>query len=58
MPGFYENGLSIYCEKCYFSCSTCAGPLEVDCLSCNSSQYRFFNLSVCSCQDGYYYNII
>jgi len=31
----YGDDLTGYCESCYFSCLTCLGPLNTDCIQCN-----------------------
>jgi proprotein convertase subtilisin/kexin type 5 len=33
---FYPDTVNHKCEDCHSSCYTCSGPLQTNCLSCNS----------------------
>lgn len=39
----------------YFSCSSCIGPLETDCISCSESSHRYLSSdNKCICKKGYF----
>jgi hypothetical protein len=42
------------CSKCHYSCQTCSGLTEKDCLTCPDFKVskRFFNAGKCPCQNG------
>lgn len=52
--GFYDDGSSINCSKCDYTCASCSGPGGGACLTCSSSSYRTFNSNSCVCNVGYY----
>jgi len=62
--GYFENLEYRKCEKCHYSCINCTGPLNTQCLSCNSNlgYYKAPNNeknepSICyqfNCIAGYY----
>ncbi|CAD8108038.1 unnamed protein product [Paramecium primaurelia] len=66
MKGFIsEMTFTIFCESapiknppCHFTCFTCNGPTQFNCISCSETQFRYFSNieNSCICQDGYYEN--
>ena len=56
--GFYSlDTLSTECLACHFSCGTCFGSSENECLSCKDVNSILSNF-VCTCKLGYYLDII
>ncbi|CAD8208889.1 unnamed protein product [Paramecium pentaurelia] len=41
--------------KCHYSCFTCNGPLDQNCLTCDPNSNRFYQneLKMCKCNSGY-----
>lgn len=52
--GFYDDGTSVICPKCNYTCETCSGVGGGACLSCTSTSFRTFNLNSCVCNPGRY----
>ncbi|KAL4488331.1 hypothetical protein ABPG72_019181 [Tetrahymena utriculariae] len=54
--GFIENNpITDFCKQnCHYSCQTCNGMLQNQCLDCNKNNFRTLNSSVCECDAGYY----
>ncbi|CAD8210795.1 unnamed protein product [Paramecium pentaurelia] len=50
---FDFNGMVI-CEKCHYSCGTCIGIYETDCISCIDTDHRFQVGNTCVCKEGYF----
>eukprot|EP00828_Plagiopyla_frontata_P040220 TRINITY_DN538_c0_g1_i2.p1 TRINITY_DN538_c0_g1~~TRINITY_DN538_c0_g1_i2.p1 ORF type:complete len:1831 (+),score=273.59 TRINITY_DN538_c0_g1_i2:3-5495(+) len=44
------------CQDCHFTCQTCSGPSQNDCLTCNASLQRVALAlnKTCPCAEGYY----
>ncbi|CAD8124667.1 unnamed protein product [Paramecium sonneborni] len=42
--------------KCHYSCLTCKGPLQNDCLSCDENSHRYYQSEKyeCNCNEGYF----
>ncbi|CAD8189351.1 unnamed protein product [Paramecium pentaurelia] len=42
--------------NCHYSCLTCKGPQDTDCLSCGENTNRYFQseVSMCKCNQGYF----
>ncbi len=38
--GFYDDGASISCQPCHFSCAKCNGPNNNNCTTCNAAHKR------------------
>ena len=46
---------------CHFSCESCIGPRENDCVTCNNENHRFMKNSkrkkgICYCYNGFYHD--
>ncbi|CAD8203896.1 unnamed protein product [Paramecium pentaurelia] len=52
-PHTFDDGQSLICSQCHYSCKTCNGYDESDCLTCDLD-YRQFVFSKCECPTGYY----
>ncbi|CAD8194869.1 unnamed protein product [Paramecium octaurelia] len=50
---FEYNGM-IKCEKCHYSCGTCKGISEQDCITCIDTENRFQIGNTCVCKGGYF----
>ncbi|KAG1714495.1 Extracellular matrix protein FRAS1 [Nymphon striatum] len=50
--GFYRDANS--CQKCHESCSSCFGPYNGHCLSCNHEYVLQYGYCSSQCSDGYY----
>lgn len=51
----YDNGVSDNCQPCHYSCLTCSSAGNNSCMTCNSSNFRYYdNASSCPCSIGYY----
>ncbi|CAD8195626.1 unnamed protein product [Paramecium octaurelia] len=50
---YYSDGKSLECQACHFTCKTCNGSLESNCLTCNLT-YRQYSMFKCICPDGYF----
>ncbi|CAD8069752.1 unnamed protein product [Paramecium sonneborni] len=50
---FFDDGYSLKCQQCDFTCNTCNGPLSSNCLTCDNS-YRQLDFSTCICPDQHY----
>lgn len=51
-----DNGTP-FCFKCHYTCPSCSGPLDTNCVSCNDAvtkRYMPENLKTCPCSNGYY----
>ncbi|CAD8167073.1 unnamed protein product [Paramecium pentaurelia] len=49
----FDDGFSQQCQECDQSCKTCYGPLQSNCLTCDTN-YRQMELSYCVCPIKYY----
>jgi hypothetical protein len=49
--GFYDSG-SVDCQPCHYSCATCVGPNDNNCLTCSSTSNRAVISYTCPCKDG------
>ncbi|CAD8193803.1 unnamed protein product [Paramecium octaurelia] len=51
----YNEDKQILFQACHYSCQTCQGPLESNCITCDSQANRYFlqEISTCECQQGY-----
>lgn len=62
LDGTYPSTTSVDCLTCHTKCKTCKGPLETDCLSCNSTgEYPYFNSTSGACMAScgqYFYGIL
>jgi proprotein convertase subtilisin/kexin type 5 len=52
--GFYDDGSSVVCPSCHYSCKTCTGPSSGACLTCEASFYRAQLANTCPCTLGHY----
>lgn len=52
--GFYDDGSSNICRSCHYSCKTCNGGTNANCLTCNTAAYRYKVVNSCPCNPGYY----
>ncbi|CAD8177777.1 unnamed protein product [Paramecium octaurelia] len=53
--GYGSDGIQDICIKCHYSCMSCKGPLETDCLQCSSIAHRYLTIdNKCSCTQAYY----
>ncbi|EAS03999.2 EGF-like domain protein (macronuclear) [Tetrahymena thermophila SB210] len=55
--GYYVDPVNISnptCLKCHYSCQSCNGPNQTDCLTCDINQGRKINGGTCICIDGTY----
>ncbi|CAD8134634.1 unnamed protein product [Paramecium pentaurelia] len=50
---FDFNGMLI-CQKCHYSCGTCMGMDEGNCISCMETENRFQIGNTCACKEGYF----
>ncbi|CAD8166957.1 unnamed protein product [Paramecium pentaurelia] len=50
---FDFNGMLI-CQKCHYSCGTCMGMDEGNCISCMDTDNRFQVGNTCVCKEGYF----
>ncbi|CAD8214362.1 unnamed protein product [Paramecium pentaurelia] len=50
---FDFNGM-LTCQKCHYSCSTCIGMDEANCVSCIDTENRFQVGNTCVCKEGYF----
>jgi hypothetical protein len=55
-PYYYDNGINASCAKCHYSCSSCSGPNQNQCLSCGADTNRNLNNNLCVCNLGYFDN--
>ncbi|KAL4451057.1 hypothetical protein ABPG74_021379, partial [Tetrahymena malaccensis] len=53
-PYFFEVLSSPNCEACDYSCGSCNGALNSNCLSCDDQDMRQLVNGQCICQEGYY----
>ncbi|CAK88624.1 unnamed protein product (macronuclear) [Paramecium tetraurelia] len=52
--GYGEDGISDVCFKCHYSCLSCKGLLQTDCISCSTVAHRHLVLNqICLCNQGY-----
>ncbi|CAD8119965.1 unnamed protein product [Paramecium sonneborni] len=51
----YQKDKDFMKDVCYYSCETCNGPQQTNCLSCNPDSNRVFlnEENKCQCQQGY-----
>ena len=52
--GYYDDGSSLVCPSCHYSCDTCSAGGATHCLSCLASSHRALANNSCPCVDGYY----
>ncbi|CAK92593.1 unnamed protein product (macronuclear) [Paramecium tetraurelia] len=53
--GYGSDGIQDICIKCHYTCKSCKGPLEIDCLNCSSVAHRYLtNDNKCACTQAYY----
>ncbi|CAD8043829.1 unnamed protein product [Paramecium primaurelia] len=50
---YYSDESSLECLECHFTCKTCNGVKETNCLTCDLN-YRQLIISKCDCPYGYY----
>ncbi|CAD8113135.1 unnamed protein product [Paramecium sonneborni] len=50
---YFDDGFSLTCLPCDFTCLTCNGPLSSNCLTCDK-KYRYLDFTSCLCPDKYY----
>ncbi|CAK84548.1 unnamed protein product (macronuclear) [Paramecium tetraurelia] len=48
----YEQELA-YSVRCHYSCQTCDGPTESDCLTCPQNSNRQWKFGFCTCEFGF-----
>ncbi|KAL4431824.1 hypothetical protein ABPG74_015264 [Tetrahymena malaccensis] len=54
---YYEIPNQLQCQPCHYSCQSCNGNLETNCLTCSqATDFRVFDTQSgkCLCQEGYY----
>ncbi len=54
--GFYDDGTSLICPSCYYSCETCYAGTVSSCLSCSATNHRVLVNNTCHCMTGYFDN--
>lgn len=54
--GFYEDGSSLICPSCNYTCKTCSGGGGGSCLSCESTAHRELSGTSCPCTTGHFDN--
>ncbi|CAD8161406.1 unnamed protein product [Paramecium octaurelia] len=53
--GYGESGTSDICIKCHYSCLSCKGPLQTDCIACSTVAHRHLTVDYkCACDQAYY----
>lgn len=52
--GYYDDLTSLVCPKCQYSCLTCNGGGNANCLTCASTSFRYKLNNTCPCLIGYY----
>jgi hypothetical protein len=52
--GFYDDGSSVTCPACQYSCKTCSGPSAGSCLTCEPTTFRLLAINSCPCTAGHY----
>jgi proprotein convertase subtilisin/kexin type 5 len=52
--GFYDDGTSLVCPQCQYSCLTCNGGTSSNCLTCDPISNRYKNNNTCPCSIGFY----
>lgn len=59
MQRYYDDG-NPTCKPCHYTCLTCSGGANTNCLSCNSSEFRTRNsgASTCPCNKYYFNNLM
>ncbi|CAD8151299.1 unnamed protein product [Paramecium octaurelia] len=50
---FEYNGM-IKCQKCHYSCGTCGGIEEGNCITCMDTEQRLQEGNTCVCKEGYF----
>lgn len=53
VSGYYDSADSGSCLTCHYSCFTCNGPSNTNCMSCNNSMSRVLTGTQCPCNPGY-----
>lgn len=54
--GYYDDGSSVTCPSCSYTCRTCTGGSSAQCIDCLSTNLRTFDLGTCPCNPYYYDN--
>jgi hypothetical protein len=52
--GYYDDGSSLTCPACHYSCRSCTGPSASQCIDCLASSFRTAFINSCFCNPGYY----
>jgi hypothetical protein len=52
--GYYDNNINPICQPCHYSCQTCNGPLNTNCLTCKPNRLFQVGSSSCPCNNGFY----
>lgn len=54
--GYYDDGSSLTCPKCHYSCRSCTGPSSSQCIDCSTTSHRTISINSCFCDPRYYDN--
>ncbi|EAS04000.3 EGF-like domain protein (macronuclear) [Tetrahymena thermophila SB210] len=54
IDGYYQSPNNQVCLPCHYSCYSCQGPLQTDCIKCQISRTYNIATSLCSCPSNKY----
>lgn len=52
--GYYDDGSSLICPSCHYSCRSCTGPSASQCIDCWTTGHRTIDINSCFCDLKFY----